>query len=56
MEGEVDCMKERLEQVYDLLFDYLKDVTENRTSPAEVESIPGVARVLIDLTIQLSKM
>lgn len=49
-------MKERLEEVSQLLVDYLKDVIKNRTTPAEVESISEVARVLIELTIQQSMM
>lgn len=51
-----ESMNEKLENLYDLLFDYLKYVTENRMSPAEVESVPGVARVLIDLIILQSTM
>lgn len=48
-------MNEKLETLYGELFNYLKLVTErakeSRTTPAEVESIPEVARVLIDLII-----
>lgn len=44
-------MDEKITTLYDELFSYLQYLVKNRTTPAEVESIPEVARVLIDLII-----
>lgn len=46
-------MNEKIETLYWELFSYMKVVTERVTdgvaTPAEAESVPEVARVLIDL-------
>ena len=44
-------MNEKLETLYGELFSYLQYLVKSRTTPAEVESVPEVARVLIDLII-----
>ena len=53
-------MKEKAETLYFELFNHLKHVidraTEGRATSAEVESIPEVARVLIEVLILQSQM
>ncbi len=49
-------MKEKAAMLYDELFSYLMFLVKSRTTPAEVESVPEVARVLIELIILQSKM
>ena len=49
-------LNEKLETLYGELFSYLQYLVKSRTTPAETESIPEVARVLIELIILQSKM
>ena len=49
-------MKEKLGDVYDILFEHLLKSTQKGATKAEVQSVPEVARVLIELIILQSKM
>ena len=53
-------MKEKTDALYDELFSYLKSLVERATergaTPAELQSVPEVARVLIDLITLQSMM
>lgn len=49
-------MNEKLEAIYDILFEHLLKSTKKGATTAAVQSVPEVARVLIELIILQSKM